>query len=144
VRKPNPVVPKGWRTVAAVVLTPTRLTINDRPRILNNNRNPATLRRTHRNRRPVLDRCLNLLVTVAIRLLLNHMALRKCKTRHTDRPILNRRIRNPPRNTVNNNNRTLPLLTNPRFQLLHKPLKVELVVLPEALLVVLLAGGSGL
>lgn len=131
--------------MAAVVLTPTRLTINDRPRILNNNRNPATLRRTHRNRRPVLDHCLNLLVMVAIHLLPNHMALRKCKTRHTDRHILNRRIRNPPRNTVNNNNnRTLPLLTNPRIQLLRKPLKVELVVLPEALLVVLLAGGSGL
>lgn len=143
-RKPNPVVPKGLRTVAAVVLTPTRLTINDRPRILNNNRNPATLRRTHRNRRPVLDHCLNLLVMVAIRLLPNHMALRKCKTRHTDRHILNRRIRNPPRNTVNNNNRTLPLLTNPRIQLLRKPLKVELVVLPEALLVVLLEGASGL
>jgi hypothetical protein len=144
VRKPNPVVPKGWRTVAAVVLTPTRLTINDRPRILNNNRNPATLRRTHRNRRPVLDHCLNLLVMVAIHLLPNHMALRKCKTRHTDRHIPNRRTRNPPRNTVNNNNRTLLHLTNPRIQLLRKPLKVELVVLPEALLVVLLAGGSGL
>jgi hypothetical protein len=144
VRKPNPVVPKGWRTVAAVVLTPTRLTINDRPRILNNNRNLATLRRIHRNRRPVLDHCLNLLVMVAIRLLPNHMALRKCKTRHTDRHILNRLIRNPPRNTVNNNNRTLLHLTNLRIQLLRKPLKVELVVLPEALLVVLLAGGSGL
>lgn len=142
-RKPNPVVPKGWRTVAAVVLTPTRLTINDRPRILNNNRNLAILRRTHRNRRPVLDHCLNLLVTVAIRLLPNHMALRKCKTRHTDRHILNRRTRNLLRNTVNNN-RTLPLLTNLRIQLLRKPLKVELVVLPEALLVVLLEGASGL
>jgi hypothetical protein len=73
------------------------------------------------------------------------MALRKCKIRHTDRPILNRRTRNPPRNTVNNNNnRTLLHLTNPRIQLLRKPLKVELVVLPEALLVVLLEGASGL
>jgi hypothetical protein len=71
------------------------------------------------------------------------MALRKCKTRHTDRHILNRRTRNLLRNTVNNN-LTLPLLTNLRIQLLRKPLKVELVVLPEALLVVLLEGASGL
>ena len=147
-RKPNPVLPKAWRTVALAILTPIHLIINDHLLTLNN-LNPVILRRTLRNRPSLLGRCLNNRVDMVVihRLLNNNMALHKCNHRLTDRPIRNRRTHNLLYNMANDNNRTLHHHTNPYIQLLLKPhrlvLEVLLVAPPLVLLPVeLLAGES--
>lgn len=117
----------GRYTVVAVVLTPTRLLINDRLLTLNN-LNPDIHPHTA-NPRPLLVPCHNLVrLTVLIHRprKRNRMALLKCNRRRMARPNRNRHI---PRNTVNNRLILHPPI-NPRIQPLLKPHKEVLEVLP--------------